>query len=238
MKLWGGRFQKETDQLVNDFNSSIRFDARLYKEDITGSMAHAQMLGGQRHHLQERRGEAIEAGLKGILADIEAGKVEFTADNEDIHMNVEALLTAAHRRRGQAAPHRPLPERPGGRGLPAVRPAGDPRDHRPAAGPGDGALPAGEGAPDAVMPGYTHLQRAQPITFAQHLMAYATMFRRDVTRLEDCRSGWTSAPWAPAPWRAPPTPSTGCRRPRPWALTAPMTTPWTASPTGTTPWSC
>ena len=73
----------------------------------------------------------------------------------------------------------------------------------------------------AVMPGYTHLQRAQPTSFAQHLMAYAAMFGRDVTRLEDCRSGWTSAPWAPAPWRAPPIPSTGSRPPRPWASDAP-----------------
>ena len=92
MKLWGGRFRKETDDLVNDFNSSIQFDCRLYREDIQGSLAHAAMLADC--GIISREDEAaIRAGLEGILADIEAGKVEFTADNEDIHMNVEALLT-------------------------------------------------------------------------------------------------------------------------------------------------
>ena len=93
MKLWSGRFGKETDALVNDFNASIQFDQRLYKEDITGSLAHAKMLGDCGIISQEDV-TAITEGLKGILADVEAGKVEFTADNEDIHMNVEALLTA------------------------------------------------------------------------------------------------------------------------------------------------
>ncbi|MBE6996328.1 MAG: argininosuccinate lyase, partial [Ruminococcaceae bacterium] len=92
MKLWGGRFQKETDDLVNDFNASIQFDQRLYKEDITGSMAHAKMLGAQGIISMEDV-SAILSGLQSILDDVEAGKVEFTADNEDIHMNVEALLT-------------------------------------------------------------------------------------------------------------------------------------------------
>ena len=93
MKLWGGRFQKETNNLVNDFNASIQFDQRLYKEDITGSMAHAKMLGACGIISVEDVGAILE-GLQGILEDIEAGKVEFTADNEDIHMNVESLLTA------------------------------------------------------------------------------------------------------------------------------------------------
>ena len=93
MKLWGGRFQKETDQLVNQLNASIGFDQRLYKEDITGSMAHAKMLSDC-GIISKADSDAIQAGLSGILADIEDGKVEFTADNEDIHMNVEALLTA------------------------------------------------------------------------------------------------------------------------------------------------
>ena len=92
MKLWSGRFGKDTDALVNDFNASIQFDQRLYKEDITGSMAHAKMLGAT-GIISAADAEAIVAGLQSILADIEAGKVEFTADNEDIHMNVEALLT-------------------------------------------------------------------------------------------------------------------------------------------------
>ena len=87
MKLWGGRFRKETDDLVNDFNSSIQFDCRLYREDIQGSLAHAAMLADC--GIISREDEAaIRAGLEGILADIEAGKVEFTADHEAIHMNV------------------------------------------------------------------------------------------------------------------------------------------------------
>ena len=93
MKLWAGRFQKETDTLVNDFNSSIQFDARMYREDITGSMAHAAMLGRQGIIGQSEAAQIIE-GLKAILADVEAGTVEFSVDNEDIHMNVETLLTA------------------------------------------------------------------------------------------------------------------------------------------------
>ena len=93
MKLWSGRFGKDTDALVNDFNASIQFDQRLYKEDITGSLAHAKMLGDC-GIISKEDVAAITEGLLGILADIEAGKVEFTADNEDIHMNVEALLTA------------------------------------------------------------------------------------------------------------------------------------------------
>ena len=92
MKLWSGRFGKDTDALVNDFNASIQFDQRLYKEDITGSMAHAKMLGAT-GIISAADAEAIVQGLQSILSDIEAGKVEFTADNEDIHMNVEALLT-------------------------------------------------------------------------------------------------------------------------------------------------
>ena len=89
-KLWAGRFQKETDLVVNDFNSSILFDCRLYKEDITGSIAHATMLGKQ-GIIEEHEAEKIVEGLKGILKDIEDGKVEFSLDYEDIHMNVEGL---------------------------------------------------------------------------------------------------------------------------------------------------
>ena len=88
MKLWAGRFQKETDALVNDFNSSISFDARMYREDITGSIAHAAMLGRQ-GIIKEHEAEKIIDGLKAILADIEAGQVEFSLENEDIHMNTQ-----------------------------------------------------------------------------------------------------------------------------------------------------
>ena len=92
MKLWAGRFQKPTDELVNDFNASISFDQRLYKQDIAGSKAHAQMLSDC-GILTKEDNEQIQAGLDDILADIEAGNVEFSADNEDIHMNIETLLT-------------------------------------------------------------------------------------------------------------------------------------------------
>ena len=92
MKLWAGRFQKETDTLVNDFNSSIGFDARLYEQDIRGSIAHAGMLG-RTGVIEAQEAEKIISGLTAILADIEDDKVEFSLDNEDIHMNIEALLT-------------------------------------------------------------------------------------------------------------------------------------------------
>ena len=87
MKLWAGRFQKETDTLVNDFNSSITFDARLYRQDITGSMAHAAMLGKQ-GIIEQGEADKIIEGLQVILADIEDDKVEVSLDNEDIHMNI------------------------------------------------------------------------------------------------------------------------------------------------------
>ena len=193
MKLWSGRFGKETDALVNDFNASIQFDQRLYREDITGSIAHAKMLAAT-GILSAEDGAAIVEGLTGILQDIEDGKVEFTADNEDIHMNVEALLTA---RIGQA-----------GKRLHTARSRNDQvaldfrmyvREQIPVI---VGQLLELESVlcrqarqyQTAVMPGYTHLQRAQPISFAQHLMAYAFQFRRDVTRLEDCAARLNECP--------------------------------------------
>ena len=93
MKLWSGRFQKETDELVNDFNQSITFDHRLYKQDIQGSKAHADMLAAC-GIISEDDNHDIQEGLTQILHDVEDGAVEFTTDNEDIHMNVESLLTA------------------------------------------------------------------------------------------------------------------------------------------------
>ena len=193
MKLWGGRFQKETDNLVNELNASISFDQRLYREDITGSMAHAKMLGACGIISMEDVAAILE-GLQSILEDVEAGKVEFTADNEDIHMNVEALLTA---RIGDA-----------GKRLHTARSRNDQvaldfrmyvREQIPVI---VGQLLELETVlcrqarqyQTAVMPGYTHLQRAQPISFAQHLMAYANMFARDVTRLEDCAKRLNECP--------------------------------------------
>ena len=193
MKLWGGRFAKETDDLVNDFNASIQFDQRLYKEDITGSMAHAKMLGACGIISMEDVGAILE-GLQSILEDVEAGKVEFTADNEDIHMNVEALLTA---RIGDA-----------GKRLHTARSRNDQvaldfrmyvRDQIPVMVRQLLELESvlcrqARKYQTAVMPGYTHLQRAQPISFAQHLMAYASMFQRDITRLWDCGNRMNESP--------------------------------------------
>ena len=185
MKLWAGRFQKETDTLVNDFNSSITFDARMYKEDITGSMAHAAMLGKQ-GIIEAHEAEKIIEGLKVILADIEAGQVEFSMENEDIHMNIETMLT---QRIGDT-----------GKRLHTARSRNDQVavDFRLYV---KGEIPKiigmvlelekvlvkkAEANLETVMPGYTHLQRAQPTTFGHYMMAYANMLRRDVTRLEDC----------------------------------------------------
>ena len=185
MKLWAGRFQKETDSAVNDFNSSIGFDARLYRQDIRGSIAHATMLGEQGIILPEEAEKIVE-GLKAILADIEAGNVEFTVDNEDIHMNIESLLTG---RIGQT-----------GKRLHTARSRNDQIavDFRMYVREEiqeiinlilDFQMILVKKAKDHVttlLPGYTHLQRAQPSTLGPHLMAYGNMLRRDVTRLEDC----------------------------------------------------
>ena len=170
MKLWSGRFRKETDALVNDFNSSIPFDQRLYREDIEGSVAHAAMLGEQ-GIISRADAENIRAGLRGILADVEAGKIEFSADNEDIHMNVETILTA---RIGDA-----------GKRLHTARSRNDQvaLDFRLYLRRQIGEivgqllhfqqvlLEQAKQHTETVMPGYTHLQRAQPITFAHHLLA-------------------------------------------------------------------
>ena len=185
MKLWAGRFQKETDTLVNDFNSSIAFDARMYRQDIAGSIAHAQMLGKQ-GIIEEHEVEAIVDGLKAILADIEADKVEFSLENEDIHMNIETLLTqrigdtgkrlhTARSRNDQVAVDFRLYVK---QEIPKI--IGMVLELEKV------LIRKAEANLDTVMPGYTHLQRAQPTTFAHYMMAYANMLRRDVTRLEDC----------------------------------------------------
>lgn len=185
VKLWGGRFQKSTDKKVDDFNSSIRFDQRMYKQDIAGSIAHARMLGKQAI-IPAADSEAIIKGLKAILADIEAGAVTFLVDAEDIHMNIEQILTA---RIGDA-----------GKRLHTGRSRNDQcvLDMRMYAK--DAMLELREMLlhllgllhslakthVETIMPGYTHMQKAQPVTFAHHLMAYYQMFSRDFSRLEDC----------------------------------------------------
>ena len=184
MKLWGGRFEKATDGMVDDFHSSISFDKRLYKQDIRGSIAHATMLGEQGIIPKEDADKIVE-GLKGILADIDAGHVQFEVDAEDIHMNVEKLLTE---RIGAA----------GGR-LHTGRSRNDQvaldahmfvKDCiRQVQGELVALMKvltriAGENL-HTIMPGYTHLQKAQPITLAHHMMAYFQMLRRDWQRLDD-----------------------------------------------------
>ena len=185
MKLWAGRFQKETDTLVNNFNSSIDFDARLYQQDIRGSIAHATMLGKQ-GIIPQKDADDIINGLKAILEDIEGGKVEFTMENEDIHMNIEAILT---QRIGED-----------GKRLHTARSRNDqvavdfrlyvkeviPVIIQQILDLEQVLIEKAEANLETVMPGYTHLQRAQPTTFAHYMMAYANMLRRDVTRLEDC----------------------------------------------------
>ncbi len=186
MKLWGGRFSKATDALVDDFNSSIRFDARMYKQDICGSMAHAEMLGRQ-GIIPKNDADLIVKTLAEILEDIEAGKVEFLIDAEDIHMNIETILTE---RIGDA-----------GKKLHTGRSRNDQvaldlrmylRDEvdeisQMLKNTMKTVLDIAEKNVDTVMPGYTHLQKAQPVTAAHHFMAYFQMFSRDLERLSDCR---------------------------------------------------
>ncbi len=185
-KLWGGRFQKSTDKKVDDFNSSIRFDKRMYKQDIRGSIAHAKMLGKQGIISKEDSNEIVNE-LKNILEDINNGNVEFLIDAEDIHMNIEKILTD---RIGEA-----------GKRLHTGRSRNDQvaLDLRMylideteellemLIHAMDVLVSIAKENTETIMPGYTHLQKAQPITFAHHTMAYFEMFKRDFSRLCDCR---------------------------------------------------
>ena len=181
MKLWGGRFAKSTDHLMDDFHSSISFDQRMAEEDITGSIAHATMLGEQ-GIIPQADADKIVDGLKGILADVEAGKIEWMVDAEDIHMNVETILT---QRIGEA-----------GKRLHTGRSRNDQvaLDVRMYAKKAcreteemlndllEVILSIAQDNLDTIMPGYTHMQKAQPITLAHHMMAYFEMFLRDRRR--------------------------------------------------------
>ncbi len=185
MQLWKGRFQKELSKTTNDFNSSISFDSRMYKEDIEGSIAHATMLG-KCGIIKEDDAQEIVSGLKQILNDIDSGVLQIDMEAEDIHTFIEGELT---KRLGD-----------NGKRLHTSRSRND-----------QVALDIklylkkevknikkmleelvyvlcvkAEKYSDAVMPGYTHLQRAQPITFGHHILAYAEMFLRDISRLDDC----------------------------------------------------
>ena len=185
MQLWKGRFKKALSKTTNDFNSSISFDSRMYKEDIEGSIAHSAMLG-KCGIISQEEAEKIGEGLKGILADIESGKLAIDPDAEDIHTFIEGELTA---RLGDT-----------GKRLHTARSRNDQvavdiklylRNQREeivelVKGLVEVICSKAEENAETVMPGYTHLQRAQPITFGHHLMAYAEMMLRDLSRLQDC----------------------------------------------------
>jgi argininosuccinate lyase len=184
-KVWGGRFQKETDRLVEDFHSSVSFDRRLYRYDIKGSMAHARMLGRAGVISAAEAGQIV-TGLEAVLADIEAGRLEFSVEAEDVHMNIEQWLTdrigevgkklhTARSRNDQVALDMRLYLKEEIRAVQGLL-----RDLIAS------LLGLAEKHLDTIMPGYTHLQRAQPVTLAHHLMAYAQMFLRDLERLHDC----------------------------------------------------
>ena len=186
MQLWQGRFSKAIDKKTNDFNSSISFDSRMYREDIEGSIAHADMLGTC-GIIERSEADKIIEGLKGILADIDSGALQIDMETEDIHTFVEGELTA---RLGST-----------GKRLHTSRSRNDQvaldirLTLRREADEVVSNLKelvtvicnkAEENA-DTVMPGYTHMQRAQPITFGHHLMAYAEMLVRDIARIEDAK---------------------------------------------------
>ena len=193
MKLWSGRFEKSTDGMVDDFHSSITFDKRLYKQDIEGSIAHATMLGEQ-GILTPADADAIVAGLKDLLQDIEAGKVDFQLDAEDIHMNVETLLTA---RIGQAGKRLHTGRSRNDQvALDCRMYVKDVADEAVAhlAELLHALLDAAEAHKADIMPGYTHMQKAQPITLGHHLCAYAEMFRRDIGRFQAAKAAADAMP--------------------------------------------
>ena len=184
-KLWGGRFTQPTDKFVEEFTASIQFDKRLYHQDIRGSIAHARMLGRQ-GIIPLHDVEQIVHGLQKILEQIEAGEFDFSIGLEDIHMNIEARLSAAI---GEA-----------GKRLHTGRSRNDQvaldirlylRDEIVEICTYidlliDSLLTQAEANIHVIMPGFTHLQTAQPILFSHHMMAYVEMFKRDKDRLEDC----------------------------------------------------
>ena len=192
-KMWAGVTDGKTEQIADDFNSSIHFDSRMYKQDITGSMAHAAMLAAK-GIISANDADTLIAGLEGILNDLNSGALEFDMTCEDIHMFVEQVLTqrlgdvgkklhTARSRNDQVALDIRMYLREEIDEISAlvkslIAVLADQADTYKA----------------AIMPGYTHLQRAQPITFGHHLMAYAMMLLRDVDRLADCRKRMNQSP--------------------------------------------
>ena len=192
-KLWAGRTDGQTDRLADDFNSSIGFDCRMYRQDITGSMAHAAMLGAT-GILPKADADTLIDGLQTILDDLGSGKLQFDPACEDIHMFVEQVLTE---RLGDV-----------GKKLHTARSRNDQvaldlrmylREQCDAISAQvktliEALVDRAAEYKSAIMPGYTHLQRAQPITFGHHLMAYAMMLLRDRSRLADCRKRMNRSP--------------------------------------------
>ena len=192
-KMWAGRTAGKTDKTADDFNSSIRFDSRMYRQDIRGSMAHAAMLAKQ-GIITEKDAETLIDGLSGILVDLDTGKLEIDPNSEDIHMFVEQVLTA---RLGDV-----------GKKLHTARSRNDQvaldvrmylRDEineisEMVRGLIQELTCRAEEQKATILPGYTHLQRAQPITFGHHLMAYAMMLLRDYDRLGDCKKRMNFSP--------------------------------------------
>ena len=192
-KLWAGRSSGETSAVADDFNSSIRFDCRMYKQDITGSMAHAAMLAAK-NIISQADADAIIAGLEGILADLDSGALSFDPNAEDIHMFVETVLTE---RIGEP-----------GKRLHTARSRNDQvavdlrlylRDEAETVIAGLKELlkalaDKAEAHKSAIMPGYTHLQRAQPVTFGHHMCAWAMMIMRDIGRISDATGRMNVSP--------------------------------------------
>ena len=192
-KLWAGRTDGQTDRLADDFNSSIGFDCRMYRQDITGSMAHAAMLGAT-GILPKADADTLIDGLQTVLDDLDSGKLQFDPACEDIHMFVEQVLTE---RLGDV-----------GKKLHTARSRNDQvaldlrmylREQCDAISGQvktliEALVDRAAEYKSAIMPGYTHLQRAQPITFGHHLMAYAMMLLRDRSRLSDCRKRMNRSP--------------------------------------------
>lgn len=183
-KLWGGIFCAQTDEKTDDFNSSIRFDKRLYREDIEGSIAHTKMLEKQ-GIISTVDSKSIQDGLSKILEDIENGKIEFDVACEDIHMNIEKLLTdligksgkklhSARSRNDQVALDTKMYVK---KELVNIKNLLLELEKV--------ILNKAKENTKTIMPGFTHLQKAQPITFAHHILAYFEMFKRDISRLED-----------------------------------------------------
>ncbi len=192
-KMWAGRTSGNVDTIADDFNSSIRFDCRMYRQDITGSMAHAAMLGAK-GIITAKDADILIDGLQGILEDLDSGALEFDMSCEDIHMFVEQVLTqrlgdvgkklhTARSRNDQVALDIRMYLREEIDEITALI-----KDVVNA------ILSQAEGNRGVIMPGYTHLQRAQPILFSHHLLAYAMMLLRDLERFADCRKRMNRSP--------------------------------------------